>query len=166
MICANRGPDGERTKPAKLALAGQIRSTPWMNFLNPHVVSPEATAAFKARWGDSYQQASWDSMNQAELFVGEVSGASDGRGAEFYYGRYAREALMFMFRQQGDGDYPSLYKYAADSSPLVHLAHYQDLEDLRAKYQESIVDLAARRERRWQQEHKRRFPEYGNKGTY
>lgn len=158
MICANRGPDGERTMPGKLALARLVADTPWINLLNSHVVSREATAEFKAKWGDDYLHRSFELMNQADLFIGEASGGSDGRGAEFYYGHFVRKALMLMFRQQDDGDYPSLYTYAAaKSNPLVSLSYYQDLGDLELKFEQSLAGLVFRKEAAWQQEHEKRF---------
>ncbi len=123
MMGAISGVDGPRTKEYR-ALMGDVISRAGHHLLSPHVAYDFEQTAFRQRVGgrDGISIENERLMRQADVFVGEGSGASDGRGFEVCYGLYILEVPVLMFRYEGDGLGSSMI--FGKQHPLLYYALY------------------------------------------
>lgn len=123
MLGAISGGDGPKTKHLRARL-GDLLTARHQRLLSPHVAYDYEQTTFRERVGgpQGIYPANLNFMNQADVFVGESSGTSEGRGLEIAYGLFVRQIPVLLFREESWGRGTNMI--AGNTHPLLSFETY------------------------------------------
>ncbi|MDO8429336.1 MAG: hypothetical protein Q7S88_01785 [Candidatus Daviesbacteria bacterium] len=136
MMGAVSGEDGPKTRDLRARL-GDIIVRRQHQLLSPHVAYDFEQTTFREKIGglDNICGANLALMDQAEVFIAEGSGASEGRGFEVAFGLLVKMCPVLYLREEKWGRGTSMI--FGNSHPLLYVAMYNQ-ENLESVFDQAI----------------------------